>query len=75
MVVHPPSWTAHEPADAKMPGPYLYPAPSEIVGIPTKAELDALPRFNTWESLKDTIGNESPGPLLDDVAGMLIGDL
>jgi hypothetical protein len=58
-----------------MPGPHLYPAPAEIVGIPTKAELDALPRFNTWESLKDTIGNESPGPFLNHVAGMLIGDL
>lgn len=46
----------------QMAGPHLYPPPPEIVGIPTRAELDALPRRNTWESLKDTIGNESLHP-------------
>ncbi|KAJ9096012.1 hypothetical protein QFC21_005376 [Naganishia friedmannii] len=39
----------------EMPGPTLFPPPPEITGIPTKAELAAYPRLNTWEQLKDII--------------------
>ncbi|GHJ87907.1 hypothetical protein NliqN6_4309 [Naganishia liquefaciens] len=46
-----------------MGGPGLYPPPPHIKGIPTKAELDALPRLNTWEELKDTIARCELGEL------------
>ncbi|KAJ9121519.1 hypothetical protein QFC22_002137 [Naganishia vaughanmartiniae] len=56
-----PSHTA--PETEGMPGPTLFPPPPEITGIPTKAELDAYPRLNTWEQLKDIIARCELGEL------------
>jgi hypothetical protein len=39
-----------------MPGPKLYPPPPQVEGIPTKQELDAIPRLYTWEKLKEIVG-------------------
>jgi hypothetical protein len=59
------------PITLDMPGPKLYPPAPDIQGIPTKAELDAYPRLNTWEELKDTIG-EDPSLSCDAFVGILI---
>jgi hypothetical protein len=41
--------------DTRYPGPAYYPAPPEITGTPSQAELDAHPRLFTWGELKEII--------------------
>lgn len=41
--------------DTRYPGPAYYPAPPEIKGTPSQAELDAHPRLFTWGELKEII--------------------
>ncbi|WVQ80115.1 hypothetical protein IAT38_002216 [Cryptococcus sp. DSM 104549] len=41
--------------DRRYPGPATHPAPPDITGTPTQAELDAYPRMFTWGELKQII--------------------
>ncbi|EKC97378.1 cytoplasm protein [Trichosporon asahii var. asahii CBS 8904] len=45
--------------DTRYPGPAYYPAPPEITGTPSQAELDAHPRLFTWGELKEIIPDTS----------------
>lgn len=46
--------------DTRYPGPAYYPAPPEITGTPSQAELDAHPRLFTWGELKEIIREFEP---------------
>jgi hypothetical protein len=41
--------------DERYPGPQAHLPPSDILGIPSQAELDAFPRMFTWGELKEII--------------------
>ncbi|WVQ77604.1 hypothetical protein IAR50_007292 [Cryptococcus sp. DSM 104548] len=50
--------------DTRYPGPASHPAPPEVTGLPTQAELDAYPRLFTWGELKEIIRSGDLGQLM-----------
>ncbi|WWD15625.1 hypothetical protein CI109_100047 [Kwoniella shandongensis] len=50
--------------DTRYPGPKSHPAPANVTGLPTQAELDAYPRLFTWGELKEIIMTGQLGQLM-----------